>query len=544
MEFNLSQEKVDNLKEYVIRLLKRDMELFYQEFWALKNVSFEVQKGDKVGIVGLNGAGKSTLLKLISGVMKPTEGLLETKGRISPLLELGGGFDPNYTGRENIFLNGALLGYSKSFLESKYDEIVEFSEIGDFIDVPLKNYSTGMMMRLGFSIATVVEPEILILDEVLAVGDVKFQEKSENRLKSFLEKDVTVLLVSHATKKIRDLCNKAIWLEKGRLIMQGTAEEVCDAYEKSTKSDKKNAKSDFNKPGITNSQDLQVKKGEILGLLGVSGTDKINSENPINGFLKSNNGRILINDKEIKKFNDRHIGVCPKELGLWDNLTCRENINLMGKMYKVSKNLLKPRVERLLYDLFLIDEADTVASKLSNGMKRRLNLALTLVHEPEIIVIDEPSIGLDPQSGIIILNYIQSLRDLDGKTVILITHDIYEADLSDRVAIVDNGQILMLDTPFNLKKENNKGDLVEIRLSNKKKNTEVIKNLKKLDDILWVDEVNGDIHLRLFEAKSKVSRLMENIKISNVHVKDFSVHQSTLGDVFTELTGISLEESK
>jgi ABC-2 type transport system ATP-binding protein len=201
-------------------------------------------------------------------------------------------------------------------------------------------------------------------------------------------------------------------------------------------------------------------------------------------------------------------------------------------------------VERLLYDLFLIDEADTVASKLSNGMKRRLNLALTLVHEPEIIVIDEPSIGLDPQSGIIILNYIQSLRDLDGKTVILITHDIYEADLSDRVAIVDNGQILMLDTPFNLKKENDKGDLVEIRLSNKKKNTEVIKNLKKLDDILWVDEVNGDIHLRLFEAKSKVSRLMENIKISNVHVKDFSVHQSTLGDVFTELTGISLEESK
>ena len=164
-------------------------------------------------------------------------------------------------------------------MESKYDEIVEFSEIGDFIDVPLKNYSTGMMMRLGFSIATVVQPEILILDEVLAVGDVKFQEKSENRLKSFLEKDVTVLLVSHATKKIRDLCNKAIWLEKGKLIMQGTADEVCDAYEKSTKSDNKIGKKDFNKPGITNSQDLRVEKGEILGLLGVNGTDKINSEN-------------------------------------------------------------------------------------------------------------------------------------------------------------------------------------------------------------------------------------------------------------------------
>jgi ABC-type polysaccharide/polyol phosphate transport system ATPase subunit len=228
MEFNLSQEKIDNIKEYAIKFLKR--ELFYQEFWALKDISFQVEKGDKLGIVGLNGAGKSTLLKLISGVMKPTEGKVEVKGSLVPLLELGAGFDPNYTGRENIYLNGALLGYPKDFIESKYDEILEFSEIADFIDVPLKNYSTGMIARLGFSIATIVEPQILILDEILSVGDAKFQEKSEKRMKSFINKDVTVLFVSHSAEQVRKLCNKAIWLEKGKLIMQGNVDEVCDKY--------------------------------------------------------------------------------------------------------------------------------------------------------------------------------------------------------------------------------------------------------------------------------------------------------------------------
>lgn len=233
MEFNLSQEKVDNLKEYVIKLLKR--ELFYQEFWALKNVSFELKKGDKLGVVGLNGAGKSTLLKLISGVMKPTKGHIKVKGSLVPLLELGAGFDYNYTGRENIFLNGAMLGYPKSFMESKYDEIVEFSEIEDFIDVPLKNYSSGMKARLGFSIATIVEPEILILDEVLSVGDVKFRKKSLERMKSFLNQDTTVLLVSHSIKQVKDLCDRAIWLEKGKMVMEGPADEVCDKYLESIK---------------------------------------------------------------------------------------------------------------------------------------------------------------------------------------------------------------------------------------------------------------------------------------------------------------------
>lgn len=231
MEFNLSQEKVDNLKEYVIKLLKR--ELLFQEFWALKNISFEVKKGDRVGVIGLNGAGKSTLLKIISGVMKPTEGNIEIKGKLVPLLELGAGFDHNYTGKENIFLNGAMLGYTKGFLESKYDEIVEFAEIEEFMDVPIKNYSSGMKARLGFSVATVVEPEILVLDEVLSVGDAKFKKKSEERIISLFKEGITVLFVSHSVEQVKRLCNKAIWLEKGNMVMQGDVEEVCSKYEES-----------------------------------------------------------------------------------------------------------------------------------------------------------------------------------------------------------------------------------------------------------------------------------------------------------------------
>lgn len=228
MQFNLSQEKVDNIKEYVIKMLKR--ELLFQEFWALRNVSFEIEKGDRMGVIGLNGAGKSTLLKIISGVMKPTEGNLEINGKLVPLLELGAGFDSNYTGRENIYLNGAILGYTKEFLDEKYEEIVEFAEIRDFMDVPIKNFSSGMRARLGFSIATVVEPEILVLDEVLSVGDAKFRQKSEARIMELFDKGITVLFVSHSIDQVKRLCNKAIWLEKGKIVMQGDAEEVCNKY--------------------------------------------------------------------------------------------------------------------------------------------------------------------------------------------------------------------------------------------------------------------------------------------------------------------------
>lgn len=239
MRFNLSSEKVDNIKEYVIKTIKK--ELMFQEFWALRDISFEVKKGDRVGIMGLNGAGKSTLLKIVSGVLKATEGTVTTNGKIAPLLELGAGFDKQYTGAENIFLYGAMLGYSKEFLEEKYDEIVEFSELGDFINVPVKNYSSGMRSRLGFSVATIVEPDILILDEVLSVGDAKFRKKCEKRVQDMFDQGVTVLFVSHSTPQVLRMCNKGILLEHGQLIAQGTAEDVVSFYE-AKMSENENAK--------------------------------------------------------------------------------------------------------------------------------------------------------------------------------------------------------------------------------------------------------------------------------------------------------------
>ena len=228
--FNLSKEKVDNIKEYFIKLVTR--KLHYNEFWALTDVSFEVQEGERLGILGFNGAGKSTLLKVIAGVLKPTKGKVSVKGVIAPLLELGAGFDMNYTGAENIYLYGATMGYSRKYIEERYDEIVEFSELGEFIDVPVKNYSSGMRARLGFAIATAVDPEVLILDEVLSVGDAKFRIKSENKIKSMFDKGVTVLFVSHNTAQVRRLCTKAILLDHGKIIANGEVNEVCDIYDK------------------------------------------------------------------------------------------------------------------------------------------------------------------------------------------------------------------------------------------------------------------------------------------------------------------------
>ena len=230
MKFNLSREKVDSLKDYIFKTIKREIQ--YNEFWALKNVSFSVDKGDRVGILGLNGAGKSTLLKVISGVFKPTEGHVDKHGKMVPLLELGAGFDPQYTGKENIYLYGAMLGYTKKFIDSKYDEIVEFSELQKFMDVPVKNYSSGMKSRLGFSIATVVEPKILILDEVLSVGDAKFRKKSEKKIMSMFDSGVTVLFVSHSLEQVQRLCNKAMILEKGKLIAYGDIDPISEQYSK------------------------------------------------------------------------------------------------------------------------------------------------------------------------------------------------------------------------------------------------------------------------------------------------------------------------
>lgn len=233
MMFNLNKEKVDNIKEYFIKLVTR--KLHFTEFWALNDISFTVEKGDRVGVLGFNGAGKSTLLKVIAGVLKPTKGSVKVNGVIAPMLELGAGFDMNYSGKENIFLYGATMGYSRKFIEERYDDIVEFSELKDFIDVPVKNYSSGMRARLGFAIATAVEPEILILDEVLSVGDAKFRTKSENKIRSMFDKGTTVLFVSHSTQQVLNICNKAIILDHGKLIASGDAKEICAQYDRMVK---------------------------------------------------------------------------------------------------------------------------------------------------------------------------------------------------------------------------------------------------------------------------------------------------------------------
>ena len=229
MEFKITKDKIDTLKEYVIRTLKRNKQE-KEKIRVLDDISFKVYKGDKLGILGFNGAGKSTLLKILAGIYEPTSGNIQIKGKIAPLLELGAGFDKNYTGRNNIYLNGAFLSMKKDFLDSKFDEIVEFSELGEYIEYPVKNYSSGMRAKLGFSIATLVEPDILIVDEILSVGDIKFRKKSSQKINEMMSEGVTVLLVSHSIGQIRKICDKCIWIDNGKLIMQGDANEVCDAY--------------------------------------------------------------------------------------------------------------------------------------------------------------------------------------------------------------------------------------------------------------------------------------------------------------------------
>lgn len=228
MRYLMTYDRIQSIKEYIVQMLRGKIK--YEEFWALKNVSFEVERGEVVGIIGHNGAGKSTLLKVISGILKPTGGELEVHGNVVPMLELGSGFDHDLTGRENIFLNGSILGYSEKYLKEKYEQIVEFSELGKFIDVPIRNYSSGMLMRLAFSIATVVQPEILIVDEILAVGDAAFQEKSKTRMLELMSGGTTVLFVSHSLEQIREMCDRVIWLEHGQIKAIGATKEICDAY--------------------------------------------------------------------------------------------------------------------------------------------------------------------------------------------------------------------------------------------------------------------------------------------------------------------------
>ena len=230
MKFNLGVEKDNSLKMTFIRLFDRKKRIKKSDFWALKNINYHIDRGDVVGLIGSNGAGKSTLLKVVSGVLKPTEGSVTVNGAISPMIELGAGFDGDLTARENIFLNGAILGYSKEFLLEKFDEIVDFSELRDFLDVPVKNFSSGMVAKLAFSISTIVDPEILIVDEILSVGDIKFQEKSKNKMMSMIKGGTTVLYVSHSLASIKEICNKVIWLDKGKIVKVGDPKKICDEY--------------------------------------------------------------------------------------------------------------------------------------------------------------------------------------------------------------------------------------------------------------------------------------------------------------------------
>ena len=228
VRFNRASQQINSIKEYVIKMLQG--KLMFQEFLALQNVSLHVKKGESWGIVGTNGAGKSTLLKLICGILKPYKGSVCINGRIAPLIELGAGFDGELTARENVLLNGTLMGYPEKFMQEHFDEIIDFAELWDFLDMPIKNYSSGMSARLGFAVATVVQPDILICDEVLSVGDYKFQEKCEERMRHMLESGTTLLYVSHSIKSVRALCNHALWLEKGCVAAAGEAKEVCDRY--------------------------------------------------------------------------------------------------------------------------------------------------------------------------------------------------------------------------------------------------------------------------------------------------------------------------
>lgn len=228
VRFNRASQMVNNIKEYLIKLLKK--ELMFQEFLALKDVSFEVKAGEAWGIVGNNGAGKSTLLKLICGILEPYKGTVAIDGRIAPLIELGAGFDGELTAKENVILNGTLMGYSQKMMEERFDEIIEFAELSEFLDMPIKNYSSGMAARLGFSVATLVQPDILICDEVLSVGDFRFQEKCEKRMKDMLSGGTTLLYVSHNIDSVRGLCDHALWLRRGEVVAAGEAQEICDRY--------------------------------------------------------------------------------------------------------------------------------------------------------------------------------------------------------------------------------------------------------------------------------------------------------------------------
>lgn len=305
----------------------------------------------------------------------------------------------------------------------------------------------------------------------------------------------------------------------------------------------RNVTRDFGNFRAVDNLNLKIKKGEVFGFLGPNGAGKTTSINMMVGLLRPTSGQIFVGGERVEKVEKGTIGICPQELVLWDFLTCKESLMLMGDMYQVPKKELKLRIQKLLDDLFLMDKANTVVTQLSGGMKRRLNLAMALVHQPDIVVLDEPSEGLDPQSRRVLWNYIRSLRDDEGKTVILTTHLMDEADrLSDRIAIIDHGKLLRLDTPTNLKKEIGEGDVVEMKLSNPEKNQEVIHLLENMPDVHSVVEIEDGLNVRALDAVGKLPQIIDQVETTGVQVSDLSVRQNTLEDVFIDLTGTGLRE--
>ena len=288
---------------------------------------------------------------------------------------------------------------------------------------------------------------------------------------------------------------------------------------------------------------IGIKKGEVFGFLGPNGAGKTTSIKMMVGLLRPTSGDVFINGTNVQKIEKGKIGICPQELMLWENLTCKESLNLMADMYEVPKKIRDIRVKKLLSDLFLVEKSDTLVSKLSGGMKRRLNLALSVVHEPEVVVLDEPSEGLDPQSRRVLWNYIRALRDEEGKTVILTTHIMDEADqLSDRIGIIDHGKLIRLDTPENLKKEIGEGDVVDMKISDASRNQDLINELAAEEDVISVIEVKGRINIRALNAVAKLPLMMRTVEKLDVRVEDISVRQNTLEDVFIDLTGTGLRE--
>ena len=300
---------------------------------------------------------------------------------------------------------------------------------------------------------------------------------------------------------------------------------------------------DFEDLRAVDNLNLKIRRGEVFGFLGFNGVGKTTSISMMVGLLRPTSGQVFIDGEDVNKLEKGTIGICPQELVLWEHLTPRESLNLMGNLYELPKKESEKRTEKLLSDLFLTDKANTQVKNLSGGMKRRLNLALALIHEPEIVVLDEPSEGLDPQSRRVLWNYIRALRDDEGKTVILTTHIMEEADkLSDRIAIIDHSKLLRLDTPSNLKKEIGEGDVVDMKLSDPKMNQEVMEKLKNLAEIEAVTEVDERINIRALDAVGKLPVIMDRVEESGVQISDLSVRQNTLEDVFIDLTGTTLRE--